>query len=180
MCATLRQSRQGVKPTSHQLVLYCAITMYQHLFLDQYLYFLSIHDLKTTLKVRCQCIVIAQHNKNWWLVDLTPRWLSCRLVHTRRNTYTSPDDVTPCAKSKVFVTVAGNWANPATCYLLINQSKWVAYLNSIACLPYLLAHTMLFVQRWSELISEFCLFWTCHISSLPSICNHLFGSDLSL
>ena len=69
-CTTLRQSCQGVKPISHQFLLYCAITMHWYLFLDQYLYSLNIHDSNKTLNVRSRHIAIAQYNKNWWLMGL--------------------------------------------------------------------------------------------------------------
>ena len=47
VCTTLRQkSCQSVKPLSNPFLLYCAIAMYQHLFLDQYLYSLNIYDSK--------------------------------------------------------------------------------------------------------------------------------------
>ena len=36
--------------------------MYWHLFLDEYLYSVSLYDSQKTLKVRCRYIVIAQYN----------------------------------------------------------------------------------------------------------------------
>ena len=68
-----------VKPISHTLLLYFAVTMYRHLFLGRYLYTLNIHDSNKTEKVRCQYIATVQYKENWSLIGLMP-WFHRRVV----------------------------------------------------------------------------------------------------
>ena len=67
-CATLWWSRHGVKPISHQFVLYCATTMYQHLTLRVLFESCMFRDYKYQSRTRClQC---HQGIKHICLMDL--------------------------------------------------------------------------------------------------------------
>ena len=107
-CATLRQRCRGIRPIRHQVVLYCAITVYWHLFLDRYLYSLNIYDSNEILKVRCRYIVISQYKNNVRLMGLAYWQLCRRTAHAWRNTYTGAIEVMLCVKPKVLATVAEN------------------------------------------------------------------------
>ena len=96
----LRRSRQGAKLIGHQFLLYFTITMYRHLFPDQYLYFLNIHDSTKTLKGICRYIAISQQIH----IDELCAWQHChRVARAQRNTYTGPVDVMLCAKPNEYM-----------------------------------------------------------------------------
>ena len=169
-----------IKPISHTCVLYWAITMYWHQFLDWYLYSLSKYDSNKTLKVRCQYIVIAQYKKNLCLMGLTPWQLHHIIVHAQRNTYTGPDDVIRCAKPKVYVTMAEN----QTKFTLHPSQRWQPIttftpmhfpLDDPSSPPPITCHQKftLFLSHQHTLLSQFIP--DCHTSPLPAHTSEWLG-----
>ena len=57
--ANLRRDCQGINHISHQCLFYYSVTVYQHLVLGRYLYYLNINYSNKTLKVRRLYIVIS-------------------------------------------------------------------------------------------------------------------------
>ena len=117
-------SHQGIKSISHHCLLYCAITIYRHPFVNRYLYSLSVHASNKPL----QYIVIAQYNTNWCLMGLMP-WQRQRRVahalehlhwfrwhHAFRQALTVARSLTdfntfPIVQSMRYENGAGCWAN---------------------------------------------------------------------
>ena len=86
---------QSIRLISQTLLLYFAIAIYQHLFLDLYLYSLSIHE--------------SSNSQSEMLVHIIQIDRLCaygrprhRVVHVRRNTYTGLGNVMLCTKLNAY------------------------------------------------------------------------------